>query len=172
MFEKYDPSSPANKVEMTSRFVWADPAHIIAAFFGAGLPKKAPGTFGTLAGAISYIVLAPSIGVFGMGIIALIFLIFGAWAAQKTGEDIGVHDHKGIVIDEVVAIWLLYLFIPSGILWWAAGFIAFRFFDIVKLPPCNLIDEKCKNGAGVMADDLVAALYAWILIRVLAWIFG
>ena len=146
MLQKYDDSNPANQIELTSRFVWSHPAHMIATFFGAGLPSKAPGT------------------------IAL--FIAGAWAAGKVAADLGVEDHKGVVVDEVVGIWLLFAFLPAGTLWWVAGFAAFRFFDIMKLPPVDIIDEKMKNGAGVMLDDVVAAFYAWVVVSILGWLFG
>ena len=55
---------------------------------------------------------------------------------------------------------------------WVAGFAAFRFFDIMKLPPVDIIDEKMKNGAGVMLDDVVAAFYAWVVVSILGWLFG
>ena len=87
-------------------------------------------------------------------------------------RDLGVNDHKGVVVDEVVGIWLLYAFLPAGTLWWVAGFVAFRFFDIMKLPPVDIIDEKMKNGLGVMLDDVVAAFYAWVVVSILGWLFG
>ena len=59
MLQKYDDSNPANQIELTSRFVWSHPAHMIATFFGAGLPSKAPGTYGSLAGALSPHASAP-----------------------------------------------------------------------------------------------------------------
>ena len=172
MQKKYDESNPANRVVLTSRFVWSHPAHTIATFFGAGLPRQAPGTYGTLAGALAFIVLSPSMTTTYWIAATLLLLIVGVWASDRVARDLGVDDHRGIVVDEVVGIWLVYTFLPAGILWWIAGFAAFRFFDIVKLPPVDILDEKFKNGWGVMADDVVAAFYAWVLVSLLGWIFG
>ena len=172
MLTKYDDSNPANQIDITSRFVWSHPPHTIATFFGAALPSHAPGTSGTPAGALAYIVLSPSIPTAGWVVLALALLVAGIWAADKVARDLGVTDHKSVVVDEVVGIWLLYAFLPHGIAWWVAGFVAFRFFDIVKLPPVDIIDEKMKNGAGVMADDIVAAFYAWLVVSILGWLFG
>lgn len=172
MQKKYGEANPANQIKLTSRFVWSHPSHIIATFFGAGLPRQAPGTYGTLAGALSFIVLSPSMPTVYWLLATLALLIAGVWASDRVARDLGVDDHPGIVVDEVVGIWLVYAFLPAGIFWWIAGFVAFRFFDIVKLPPVDIIDEKLKNGWGVMADDIVAAFYAWVLVSLLGWIFG
>ena len=138
MLQKYDDSNPANKIELTSRFVWSHPAHMIATFFGAGLPSKAPGTYGSLAGALSFIVLSPAMTTAAWVILSIALFIAGAWAAGKVAADLGVEDHKGVVVDEVV----------------------------------DIIDEKMKNGAGVMLDDVVAAFYAWVVVSILGWLFG
>lgn len=172
MLTKYDDSNPANQIEINSRFVWSHPAHMIATFFGAGLPSKAPGTYGSLAGALVFIVLSPSVPTFCWIVLALALFVAGVWASDKVARDLGVNDHKSVVVDEVVGIWLLFAFLPQGTLWWIAGFAAFRFFDIVKLPPVDIIDEKLKNGVGVMADDVVAAFYAWVVVSLLGWLFG
>ena len=105
-------------------------------------------------------------------VLALALFVAGVWASDKVARDLGVNDHKSVVVDEVVGIWLLFAFLPQGTLWWIAGFAAFRFFDIVKLPPVDIIDEKLKNGVGVMADDVVAAFYAWVVVSLLGWLFG
>ena len=44
--------------------------------------------------------------------------------------------------------------------------------ELMKLPPVDIIDEKMKNGAGVMLDDVVAAFYAWVVVSILGWLFG
>ena len=172
MQKKYDEQNPANRVVLTSRFVWSHPAHMIATFFGAGLPRQAPGTYGTLAGALAFIVLSPSMTTTYWLMATLVLFVLGVWASDRVARDLGVDDHRGIVVDEVVGIWLVYTFLPAGVLWWIAGFAAFRFFDIVKLPPVDILDEKLKNGWGVMADDVVAAFYAWVLVSLIGWIFG
>lgn len=97
----------------------------------------------------------------------LVGFFLGVWAAQKTGEDLGVEDAGCIVIDEVVAVWFVCLWFPQNWVTWTAAFLAFRLFDIVKLPPASVIDEKMKNGWGVMLDDMLAALWALALLLAL-----
>ena len=96
--------------------------------------------------------------------------LLGAWACQKTSDDLGVPDHGSIVIDEVFAIWLLLALVPPVLSWQIAAFVAFRFFDIVKLPPADYFDQKMKNGFGIMLDDAIAALYAWLVLLAAQWL--
>ena len=156
MLKKYSSENPAQRVRLTWRFAWSHPAHVLATFFGAGAMRPAPGTWGTLAGILVFALLT----------------VAGAWAADVTAEHLGVEDHGGVVIDEVVAVWLTAAFLPAGLGWWAAAFTAFRVFDIIKLWPVSFLDEKLKNGWGVMIDDLFAALYAWGTIRIVAELAG
>ena len=62
--------------------------------------------------------------------------------------------------------------VPQTLAWLVAAFVAFRFFDIVKLPPASYFDRKMKNGVGVMLDDAVAALYALLLLWLAQWVMG
>ena len=146
---------------MTLRFAFSSPAHVIATFFGSGVIRPASGTWGTLAGWLFYMALHPWLGsaVF-WGVLTLLALVVGAWACQTTGDDIGVHDHNSIVIDEVFAIWMVLLTVPDSLPWQIAAFCAFRFCDIVKLQPAKYFDTtpRWRNGWGVMLDDAVAGL--------------
>ena len=157
MLEKYSSDNPVNKVHMTLGFAFSHPAHMIASFFGSGVIRPAPGTWGTLAGWIVFVLLNP-------------WILLGAWACQKTSDDLGVPDHGYIVIDEVFAIWLLLALVPPVLSWQIAAFVAFRFFDIVKLPPADYFDQKMKNGFGIMLDDAIAALYAWLVLLAAQWL--
>ena len=112
MFEKYSPDNPVNKVKVTAGFAFSHPAHIIATFFGAGLIHPGPGTWGTLAGWLVFVLLGRFLTYeiwFGI-VIATFFL--GAWASRVTSDHLGVQDHGSIVIDEVFAIWLVLLLVP------------------------------------------------------------
>lgn len=64
-------------------------------------------------------------------------------------------DHGSIVIDEVVAVWLVLLLCPTGLFWQLAGVLVFRFFDIVKLPPAAGLDNGPQSGWTVMIDDVL-----------------
>jgi phosphatidylglycerophosphatase A len=158
-------------VNPDARFLIAHPAHFIALGFGSGLAAKAPGTFGSLAGLLLYWALAGSGMNAGVRLIllALCFAI-GVWACERTGRDLGVADHGGIVWDEIVAIWLVLAFIPAGWAWWLPAFGLFRFFDILKPWPIRWFDARLKSGFGVMFDDLLAALYALLVIKTWQWL--
>ena len=145
---------------MTWGFAFSSPAHTLASFFGSGVLRPAPGTWGTLAGWIFYALFLEGLPLMAQGAATLALLTAGAWASGVTGRDLGVHDHGSVVVDEVFAVWAVLMTVPASLPWQAAAFGAFRFFDIVKIPPADFFDEKCRNGWGVMLDDAVAAGYA------------
>ena len=154
-----------------ARFLTAHPAHFIALGFGSGLAPKAPGTFGTLAALPLYWLLLQA----GLQLPALLAVIaagfaLGIWACAVAGKNLGVSDHGGIVWDEIVAMWLVLAFTPASWLWWLIAFGLFRFFDILKPWPIRFFDTRLKNGFGVMFDDLLAALYALLVIKGWQWL--
>ncbi len=95
-----------------------------------------------------------------MAIAVFIIAIIGLWAADLFDKDMDGHDSKMIVIDEVAGQWIA--LIPAALNPYLiiVAFIAFRFFDILKLWPVSFFDKKVKGAAGVMGDDIVAGLYA------------
>ena len=168
MFAKYSSQSPTALHPISLSFAFSKPAHIIATFFGTGVLRPASGTFGTLAAWLLYLLLSPYLPQ-TFWIIAIIVAFFaGVWACEVTCADIGVHDHTSTVIDEVFAIWIVLLTVPATLSWQIAAFIAFRFFDIVKIPPASWLDQEVLNGWGIMADDLAAAVQAAIVL----WLAG
>ena len=152
---------------VTTRFVYAHPAHCIAFAGGVGLVPFAPGTFGTLlAFPLFALLVAYSDVVTQLSVFIILFLI-GIWACHATGRALGVADHGGMVWDETVAFLLVLLFTPTGWAWQLAAFALFRFFDIVKPPPIRYFDRTLKNGFGVMFDDLLAAGYTVLVLALL-----
>lgn len=149
-------------------FMLAHPAHGVALGFGSGLLRPAPGTWGTLAGWGAFIVLDEWLSPAAWVIVLVVTFVIGALCAQRTGADLGRPDHGAIVIDEIVAIWIVLLMLPSTLLAQALGFLAFRLFDILKPPPIGALDRHWKNGFGVMADDLIAAFYTLLLAAIVA----
>lgn len=146
------------------KFLIAHPAHFFALGFGSGLTKKAPGTFGTLVGLplfwlISNYTFSTQLGV------AFMLFVFGVYVCEKTGKALGVADHGSIVWDEIVAMMLVLFFTPFTWLGWLAAFLLFRLFDIWKPFPIRYFDAKLKNGFGVMFDDLLAAIYAILVLK-------
>lgn len=154
------------------RFLFAHPAHLIACGFGSGLSPFAPGTFGTLFAWLSYPVLRSYLADVELLTFLAACSVIGIFAVQRTGRDLGAVDHGSIVWDEIVPFWLVLFFCPLGFAWQTAAFLAFRFFDIVKLPPARFFDERVKNGFGVMADDFVAGAYSVLVLIALQWLLA
>jgi phosphatidylglycerophosphatase A len=140
------------------------PAHFIAFGFGAGLAPFAPGTFGTLLGWGLGALLLPLVDAPAFFALLAAAFLLGVWACGLTGRRLGVHDHGGMVWDEVVAFLLVLAVVPREFFWQLAAFVAFRFFDIVKPPPIRWCERRWRGGFGVMFDDLVAAGYALLLL--------
>ena len=146
----------------TPAFAYSHPAHIVAFGFGAGLARVAPGTFGTLAAWIPGWLLAGAHPAIIFPLVAALFLL-GVWACGVTGRHLGVHDHGAMVWDEIVAFLPLAALSSASFFLQALMFLLFRLFDIWKPFPIRELERNLKGGAGVMADDLVAACYAYVV---------
>jgi phosphatidylglycerophosphatase A len=145
------------------------PAHFLSLGMGAGLAKKAPGTFGTLlAFPLYYFIQYDSYEVQWM-VIAVLFVL-GVYTCDVTGKALGVSDHGSIVWDEIVAMMLVLTVSPAQWQWHVFAFLLFRLFDIWKPFPIRQFDMHLKGGLGVMFDDLLAALYAIAVIQGVIWI--
>lgn len=148
--------------------VWRNFWHFLAFGFGTGLARKAPGTWGTLAG----LVFVPFLQWLALPIALAIIVfatLFGVWLCGKVAKDLGVHDHGGIVWDEIVGIWLTLILLPAHWTWWLAGFVVFRLFDILKPWPISVLDRKVSGGLGIMLDDLLAAVLAAAVLLCAQW---
>ena len=151
------------------RFMRQHPAHWIALGFGSGLPRNAPGTCGTIFAWLLFVLLDRWLQGVGWAIVIAVTLVAGAWAAQRTGEALGVADSSHIVVDEIAAFWMVLAMLPAGssLPMQLAAFVLFRFFDIVKPPPIRALDQRFKSGVGVMLDDVVAAFYTLLVLSLL-----
>jgi len=152
----------------TLRFMLSNPFHLISLGFGSGLSPVMPGTVGTLFGWVSYVILSEAWPeIFTPLVWALIIAIgfaLGIWACERTGRDLGKSDHGGMVWDEIIAFWLVLLFLmPAGWLTQTCAFVLFRFFDMLKPPPIRYFDQHVKGGFGVMWDDILAAFYTLLV---------
>ena len=148
------------------KFLLSHPAHFFALGFGSGLAKKAPGTFGTIVGLLLFYALSNLTQIWHLPIIAALFFV-GIPICSITGKNLGVSDHGAIVWDEIVAMMLILTFVPMDWLHWLIAFLLFRLFDIWKPFPIRQCDAKLKGGFGVMFDDLLAAIYAIIVLKLL-----
>lgn len=104
--------------------------------------------------------------------LALVLFVLGCVSVGKSTAYLNKVDHGSIVVDEVVAVWVILLLTPLGFWWQLSSVIAFRFFDIVKLPPASVLDRGRQNGFTVMLDDIFAAVYAILVINSMAWVAG
>lgn len=154
-----------------SNKVWQDPIYFLAFGFGSGLMPVAPGTWGTIAAIPLYLLIAhqPWYGYLAFTVLSF---IAGIYFCAKVSRDLGVHDFSGIVWDEVVGYLFTMFMAPFGLPWMIVGFILFRIFDIWKPQPIRFIDKYVKGGVGIMLDDLIAAIPAWLIMQVLVWCFA
>ena len=151
-----------------ANFMLSHPAHILSMGFGSGLSRVVPGTVGTLFGWLLFYALtirwpeamtAPT----WMGVIIVGFIV-GVWACEKTGRALGVLDHGAMVWDEIIAIWLVMLFVtPSSFKLQLWAFLVFRAFDMIKPPPIRQFEQRFKGGFGVMGDDIIAAFFTLLV---------
>lgn len=155
-------------VKLSER-VWQDPIYFIAFGFGSGLMPKAPGTWGTLAAIPLYWLIAGSSARVYLTLTLLAFIL-GVIVSEKVTRDLQIQDYPGIVWDEVVGYLLTMYLAPAGLFWMVLGFGLFRLFDIWKPQPIGWLDNKIGGGLGVMMDDVVAAIPAWFILQLLAWI--
>ncbi|HHH36516.1 MAG TPA: phosphatidylglycerophosphatase A [Gammaproteobacteria bacterium] len=145
--------------------IWRNPVHFLAFGCGAGAAPWAPGTFGTLAAVPLYLLVRDlPLGIYLL-LTGTLFAV-GVWLCGSTARDIRVHDHPGIVWDEVVGFFLTMTAAPPGWHWLVGGFLLFRLFDVWKPWPVRLLDRRVGGGLGIMLDDAVAALYAALLLWV------
>jgi len=151
-----------------ARRVLTDPVHLLAFGFGTGLAPKAPGTFGSLPGVL-LAWLAHTVALEWRLSLALVLFLAGIWLCGESARRLGIHDHPGIVWDEITGMYLTLLVVPPQIALWALAFGLFRLFDIWKPWPIRDLDHRLAGGLGIMLDDLVAALYAAILLAFGGW---
>jgi len=152
----------------TARFMLSHPAHLLAQGFGSGLSPVVPGTTGTLFGWLLFAVLTvrwPDIFTpQNWTIIIVAGFVVGIWACHRTGRDMGIADHGSMVWDEIIAFWIVLLFLmPASFSTQFWAFLWFRFFDMLKPPPIGYFDRRFKGGIGVMFDDLVAAFFTLLV---------
>lgn len=136
-----------------------DPGHFLALGFGSGLMPRAPGTAGTVVAIPLYLLCMPLSFWIYCTVLLLAFLL-GIYLCGRTARVLGVHDHPGIVWDEVVGYGLTMAWAPPGWIWVLLGFIAFRLFDILKPWPIRVLDRRLGGGFGIMLDDVLAGLAA------------
>lgn len=149
-----------------STFDRSSPVHWLAFGLGSGLVPKARGTLGTLAGVPLWWLLAQMPWA-GYLLATAIIAGAGIGICGRTARDLGVHDHGGIVWDEIAGYLVTMILAPVTPLSAAAGFVLFRLFDIAKPWPIGWLDARVGGGTGIMVDDLLAGVYAAVILQLL-----
>ncbi|MDC1150323.1 phosphatidylglycerophosphatase A [Gammaproteobacteria bacterium] len=140
-----------------------NPIHFIATLGGIGKIPIAPGTWGSIFGFLVFIYISHYVD---MLLVVLLSIPFSIWICEKASINLIEKDHKSIVIDELVGIWValapaLYLSTQSSrTLYVVLALIFFRLFDILKPFPISYFDKNYKNGLGIVLDDLIAGVMA------------
>nr|WP_281193494.1 phosphatidylglycerophosphatase A [Magnetospirillum moscoviense] len=145
--------------------VW-HPAFLLSTWMGAGLLPRAPGTWGSAAAIPFAWGLAQWGGAPALLAATAVCTLVGWWAASVYVRRTGRDDPKEVVIDEVAGQWLVLAAVPAEPLPYLAGFLLFRLLDIWKPWPASWADRTLGGGLGVMADDILAALYGALVLAV------
>jgi phosphatidylglycerophosphatase A len=138
----------------------------IATVCGIGYVPVAPGTFGSAAGLLLWMVLPESTIVQAGAIVAL--FILGSLAGSVAERYFGRTDPRQVIIDEVMGMLITLFLNPVGVKGAVVGFLFFRATDVIKPYPANRL-ERLPGGVGVMADDAMAAIYANLALRAGIW---
>tara|TARA_X000000368_G_scaffold319253_1_gene256438 strand:+ start:504 stop:986 length:483 start_codon:yes stop_codon:yes gene_type:complete len=140
-----------------------NPIHFIATLGGIGKIPIAPGTWGSIFAFFIFIYISHYVD---MLIVVILSIPFSIWVCEKASVSLIEKDHKSIVIDELVGIWIalvpaLYLSTQTSRTSYAVlALIFFRLFDILKPFPISYFDKNFKNGLGIVLDDLIAGIMA------------
>lgn len=146
-----------------------NPLHMLSLGFGSGLSPKMPGTMGTVIAVGLYLLMPDVDWMIYLGII-FISLIAGVFLCDYTAKALKVHDHPAIVWDEIVGYFITMFMVPKNGLWILVGFILFRLFDIWKPWPISVADKRLKGGLGIMLDDVIAGIFALIIIQIFLYL--
>lgn len=146
--------------------IWRSPIHLVAFGFGAGLMPFMPGTWGTIVGVLVWIMMSflPTMAYLCL---LLLLTLLGIWICDESAKRLGVHDYSGIVWDEVVGFLWAMILVPVTWYTMLLGFALFRLFDIWKPWPIRHLDQKVGGGLGIMLDDIVAGIYAAIVLHII-----
>jgi phosphatidylglycerophosphatase A len=142
----------------------------VATLGGVGRAPLAPGTVASaLTALVLWLLQLPPLALAGM---LIVVTAVGTWAADEAERSLGGKDPGAIVVDEVAGMMLSVLTVPLSPAALAAGFLLFRVFDVVKPFPAD-VSQRLRGGLGVMVDDLIAGLYALVLVvlgRFIGWL--
>ena len=139
---------------------------LLATGFGSGYSPVIPGTAGTL-GAVPLFLFFSAISSPVYEVTLLAFFFLAVWTSDRAQEHWGVNDDRRIVIDEIMGFLVTMLWVQQTFFSIILGFFLFRCFDIIKLPPIRFL-ERAKGGYGVVLDDVLAGVYANIVLHLVS----
>jgi phosphatidylglycerophosphatase A len=139
---------------------------LISTWFFIGLFPFAPGTLGTI-GSVPLVLFLSYLNIQLRAISLAILIIVALWCANRSEKLMEREDPSAIVIDEVAGFSLTMFFLPLTVIGLAAGFVFFRIFDILKPFPIKNLEKRLKGGLGIVADDLMAGLYALLATKLI-----
>jgi phosphatidylglycerophosphatase A len=143
---------------------------LLATWWGVGFSPLAPGTVGTLAAIPLFLILSLlPLWLYLLCVLGLALL--ACWAAGRAEGIFKKQDPQAVVIDEVVGFLVVMIAVPPAWPSLIAGFILFRAFDVIKPPPIRFLERTLPGGYGVVLDDVLAAIYAHIVLRILFLFF-
>ena len=146
------------KLEYKKLYFW------LATWFGCGLMKPAPGTWGSIGALPFAIIIFMAFGFWVFIIATIIVTLIGFWATEQFETHTKTHDNKMIVIDEVVGQWIalapLFWFTQTSFIGVFLALIFFRIFDVLKPWPVSHFDKNINGALGVMGDDIIAGIFA------------
>ncbi len=146
--------------------IWRNPIYFIACCFGVGLLPVMPGTYATIFAIPVYYGLS-HFSLLTYIIITLLITAIAMYVSDKMSKDIGIHDHPGMAIDEVVGYLWAMIAVPAHWYTILIGFALFRLFDIWKPGPIGWVDRNVHGGFGIVVDDIAAAVPTWIILQII-----
>jgi len=146
-----------------------NPIHLMGIGFGSGLLRPAPGTWGSVAAWVVYLVALRDLPAWSLVLLIILGTLAGIYVCGRTAADWQVHDHDAIVWDEWIGQWIALSGLAAWPLLWLPAFLLFRLFDIWKPGPIGWADRNCTGGLGIMADDLLAGAAACLATHMIGW---
>lgn len=144
-----------------------DPIVFIALGLGSGLSPIAPGTAGTLL-AVPLVFFLQQHSDLIYALVTLFVLLTGPWVCGYAAKKLDVHDHSGIVYDEVAGLLITMFMVPQGWQFMLIGFALFRVFDAAKPWPISWLDKNVQGGIGIMLDDVLAGFISLMCLLLLS----
>lgn len=146
-----------SKENPAQRLKWPDQLVLsLATLFGIGFIGFIPGTASCLPAVLLFWLITSRVVFTGVALFCLVLAFLVSGRAERI---LAKKDSKKIVIDDFSGMLITYLFVPNAPIFIIAGFLAFRFFDILKIYPANKLEKK-HGSLGVVGDDLIAGIYA------------